>query len=96
MAVSLTVQSGRTAIEQYRTAHAALYVDSKIKDIPAAHTPLLEIMKTCLQQAGFKTIDEYFKENREENAKTLGFTSVKELFEKGTVEQKQQYREMWK
>lgn len=90
------VKVGRTAVEQYRTAHAALYAGKQDDTIPARHTPLINQMKDALWQAGFETIDEFFKENREENAKTLGFASVKELFEKGTAEQKQQYREMWR
>jgi len=92
----IDVAAGRTAVEQYRAAHAALYADNDVKDKPAAHTPLIIKMKTGLLVGGFETIDEFFMASKEENAKVLGFASVKELFEKGTAEQKQQYREMWK
>jgi len=67
------VLAGRKAIEKYRKAHCGpncIYTTAKTpKDIALAHNKLMAIMLEDLATAGFKSLQEFGKADREQQIK---------------------------
>lgn len=67
------ILAGRASVDAYRVAHAQLYTGGWYKDIPEAHTPLLEKMKADHKAQGFNSLDEFFSASELQNIQELGF-----------------------
>lgn len=54
------VKQGRKAVEEYRTAHTALYSGGWYPGISEAHTPLLNTLLAALAAQGFGSLQEFW------------------------------------
>ncbi len=78
------ILAGRAVVDAYRAAHVLLYTNSLIsaRDIPDAHTPLLNTMLAELKKQGFNSLDEFFtaSENLNKQQIALGVLTADKVW----------------
>ncbi len=78
----------RKYVDEYRLAHNAT------KDKYLASDLLVELYDSMNKEE--ITLDEFFKDSEDYNAQTLGYENVKELLDKGSLNDKSAYELLWK
>ena len=92
MDIKTNIAAGRKAVDDYRTAHAALYTaGSHRKSIPEEHTPLLNVMMDGLKKQGFNSLDEFFTGNNQLNLEETGLAGKANL----TIADRETLNRMW-
>jgi len=90
------ILSGRKIIDTHRIEHVKLYVTVGIKDIPSAHTPLLEALMKAMAVLPFKDINEFFETSGLFNVQELGYENFDTFAIQATSAEKETLKKMWK
>lgn len=87
------IKAGRNAVDKYRAEHEDLYRLGSAT--PPDHTPIFESMMKSLNEAGYKTLDDFFVASELSNIKGLGFKDKEDFQCRATKADKKNLADKW-